>query len=215
MSLSFTIAAGPRQRSHSQLRVPRDSWPHFLSQIRDFPNLEGHVPVVYPPETRWSGSTPRHWVSFSSPSTTRAATVEVFDPASTREYDLCKSPGQSYFTTGGLPPTSSSLRQAPWDPRPEIIFQLNSCGNSPYVATSLRRRWVCLLWICLAFRQVYISHIQHVIENILLLHYELVGGKWSAPRSSRFIPGEAATGTYWIGGWVGPRAGLDDIVRKR
>jgi hypothetical protein len=29
MGLSFTIAAGPRQRSHSQVRVPRDSWPHF------------------------------------------------------------------------------------------------------------------------------------------------------------------------------------------
>jgi hypothetical protein len=27
------------------------------------------------------------------------------------------------------------------------------------------RRWGCLLWICLAFHQVYVSHIQHVIEN--------------------------------------------------
>jgi hypothetical protein len=27
------------------------------------------------------------------------------------------------------------------------------------------RGWVCLLWIYLAFRQVYVSHIQHVIEN--------------------------------------------------
>jgi hypothetical protein len=29
MGLSFTIAAGPCQRSHSQVRVPRDSWPYF------------------------------------------------------------------------------------------------------------------------------------------------------------------------------------------
>jgi hypothetical protein len=29
MGLSFTIPAGPRQRSHSQVRVPRGSWPHF------------------------------------------------------------------------------------------------------------------------------------------------------------------------------------------
>jgi hypothetical protein len=29
MGLSFTIAAGPRQRIHSQVRVPRDTWPHF------------------------------------------------------------------------------------------------------------------------------------------------------------------------------------------
>jgi hypothetical protein len=40
-----------------------------------------------------------------------------------------------------------------------FLFQLNSCGNSPYVTSSLTRRWGCLLWICLAFLQVYISHI--------------------------------------------------------
>jgi hypothetical protein len=58
---------------------------------------------------------------------------------------LCQSQSQSYFTTGGLPPISSSCRQARWSPGPEI-FSLNSCGNSPYVTSSLTRRWVCLLW---------------------------------------------------------------------
>jgi hypothetical protein len=28
----------------------------------------------------WPGYTPRHWVSFSSPPTTRRATVEIFEP---------------------------------------------------------------------------------------------------------------------------------------
>jgi hypothetical protein len=37
------------------------------------------------------------------------------------------------------------LASAPWDPRPDIFFQVNSCGNSPYVTSSLTRRWVCLL----------------------------------------------------------------------
>jgi hypothetical protein len=41
--LSFTIAAGPRQRSHSQVRAPRDSWPNFT--VSDSPNLEGQVLV--------------------------------------------------------------------------------------------------------------------------------------------------------------------------
>jgi hypothetical protein len=36
----------------------------------------------------------------------------------------------SYFTTGNLPPISSSWRQAPWDSRPEILFQLNPSGQS-------------------------------------------------------------------------------------
>jgi hypothetical protein len=36
-------------------------------------------PYLYPPETEWPGYTPRHWVHFS----TRRATVDVFDSAST------------------------------------------------------------------------------------------------------------------------------------
>jgi hypothetical protein len=56
--LSFTIAAGPCQRSHSQVRAPWDSRPYFtVSDLR---------------------------LPFSSPPTTRRITVEVFDPASTR-----------------------------------------------------------------------------------------------------------------------------------
>jgi hypothetical protein len=39
----------------------------------------------------------------------------------------------------------------------------------------------------------------------------LDGGEWSASRPGHFIPGERTPGTDWIGGWVGPRAGLDDV----
>jgi hypothetical protein len=42
----------------------------------------------------------------------------------------------------------------------------------------------------------------------------LVGGEWSASRSGRFTPGERAPGTDWIGGWVGPKTGLDDVERR-
>jgi hypothetical protein len=45
MGLSFTIAAGPRQRSHSLARIPRNSWPHFIVSDSRPPNLEGQVPV--------------------------------------------------------------------------------------------------------------------------------------------------------------------------
>jgi hypothetical protein len=71
---------------------------------------------------------------------------------------------------------SPSWRQAPSESRPEFFFRLNPCGHSPYVTSSLTRRWVCLFWICLAFRQVYISHIWHVIrvELFFLLHYTQV-----------------------------------------
>jgi hypothetical protein len=43
----------------------------------------------------------------------------------------------------------------------------------------------------------------------------LDGGEWSASRLGRFTPGERATGTHWIGGWVGPRAVLDAVVKKK
>jgi hypothetical protein len=37
-----------------------------------------------------------------------------------------------------------------------------------------------------------------------------VGGKRSASRPGRFAPG-----IQWIGGWVGPRAGVDDVERRK
>jgi hypothetical protein len=56
--LSFTIAAGARQCSHSRVRVPWDSRPYFIvSDLR---------------------------LPFSSDPTTSRDTVEVFDPVSTR-----------------------------------------------------------------------------------------------------------------------------------
>jgi hypothetical protein len=58
-ALSFTFAAGPRQRSYFRVLVPWVSWPYFtLSDSR---------------------------LLFSSSPTTRWLTVEVFDHASTRE----------------------------------------------------------------------------------------------------------------------------------
>jgi hypothetical protein len=43
----------------------------------------------------------------------------------------------------------------------------------------------------------------------------LAAGEWSASRSCRYTPGEIAPGTHWIGGWVGPRAGLDDVETRK
>jgi hypothetical protein len=31
----------------------------------------------------------------------------------------------------------------------------------------------------------------------------------------RFTPGERAPRTHWIGGWVNPRAGLDDVEKRK
>jgi hypothetical protein len=42
------------------------------------------------------------------------------------------------------------------------------------------------------------------------------GGEWSASRPGHFSPGKRPPppGTHWIGGWVGPRIGLDDVEKR-
>jgi hypothetical protein len=47
------------------------------------------------------------------------------------------------------------------------------------------------------------------IAPLIFLTSALDGGEWSASRTGRFTPRERAPDTHWIGGWVGPRAGLD------
>jgi len=43
----------------------------------------------------------------------------------------------------------------------------------------------------------------------------LDGGEWSASRPGRFTPRERAPCTNWIGGWVGSRASLDAVVKRK
>jgi hypothetical protein len=48
--LSFTIPAGPRQRSYSWVRVPRDSWPYFTDLDSRLPQPGGPGPRIYSPQ---------------------------------------------------------------------------------------------------------------------------------------------------------------------
>jgi hypothetical protein len=41
----------------------------------------------------------------------------------------------------------------------------------------------------------------------------LVGGEWSASHPGRFTSKEIASGTSCIGGWVGPRGGMDAVEK--
>jgi hypothetical protein len=40
-------------------------------------------------------------------------------------------------------------------------------------------------------------------------------GEWSASRPGHFIHRKRAPGTHWIGGWVGSRAVLDAVVKRK
>jgi hypothetical protein len=43
----------------------------------------------------------------------------------------------------------------------------------------------------------------------------LDGGEWSASRPGRFTSRERAPGIHGIGGWLGPRAVLDTVVKRQ
>jgi hypothetical protein len=47
----------------------------------------------------------------------------------------------------------------------------------------------------------------------IFLTSALAGGEWSGSRPCRYNHGERASGTHWIGGWVDPRAGQDDVKK--
>jgi hypothetical protein len=65
----------------------------------------------------------------------------------------------------------------PLETHDQTFFQVNSCGNSPYVTSSLTRKWICLLWICtrlgayIAFRYPLFN--TRILGNGLTLSDEL------------------------------------------
>jgi hypothetical protein len=53
------------------------------------------------------------------------------------------------------------------------------------------------------------------VELHAFLTSTLDGGECSASRPGRFTSREKLPGTNWIGGWVGPRTGLDAVVKRK
>jgi hypothetical protein len=79
----------------------------------------------------------------------------------------------NYFMTGGLPPICSSWWQAPWESRPVIFFQQNTCGHSPYITSPLMRGWICILQMLALVRAVILrsepgrTHDLNLLSQIL------------------------------------------------
>jgi hypothetical protein len=49
----------------------------------------------------------------------------------------------------------------------------------------------------------------------IFLDSAIAGGEWSASRPGLFTHRERAPGTHWIGGWMGPRASLDYLEKRK
>jgi hypothetical protein len=79
----------------------------------------------------------------------------------------------------------------------------------PLLSLKVKWSWPCALittqWRCIGEWR-YSS--THSLTSAL-------DGVWSASRPGRFIPRERDPGTHWIGGWVGPRAVLEAVVKRK
>jgi hypothetical protein len=88
-------------------------------------------PYLYTLGMGWPSYTPKHWISFSSPPTTRRVTMEVFEPTSTRDWTTSESwvlSPESWV----LSPESWVLSPESWVLSPEV-----SCYNRRSVGQSI------------------------------------------------------------------------------
>jgi hypothetical protein len=53
------------------------------------------------------------------------------------------------------------------------------------------------------------------VQIHIFLTSALIGDEWSASRRCRFNSGVKSARYTWIGGWVGTRAGLDDVEERK
>jgi hypothetical protein len=56
---------------------------------------------------------------------------------------------------------------------------------------------------------------ERIYRSTFVLSSAVAVGEWSASRPGLFTTGERAPGTHWIGGWVDPRTGPDDLEKRK
>jgi hypothetical protein len=134
------------------------------------PTWRARSPYLYPLVTGWPNYTPRHWIPFSSPPTTRRATGDI----RTRLLAGCWPPHPEsellydwWFAANQFVLAPSALSS-----RPQILFQLNPCCHSLRARSFMTRGLVCPLWIGFAspLSSVRIAHIA-CYWKIFPLHY--------------------------------------------
>jgi hypothetical protein len=148
---SFTTAAGTRQRSRSRVRIPWDSCQYFTV------------------------SDPRF--SFSSPPTTRRATVEVLDPASTRD-NISAGLASSLYSVRVDPQKTPFLRECVCVAQRRVVYQESAAlvtASSLFVSAG-----TCLPSLCLAMDVssgptilAFTRHVTVLFVNMAVMVYSL------------------------------------------
>jgi hypothetical protein len=76
-------------------------------------------------------------------------------------------------------------------------------------------RWKVKLSLCLTKHHAMKTYWGMEVQLHAFLTSALDGSEWSASRPDRFTPRKRVPGTHWTGGWVGPRAVLDAVMKKK
>jgi hypothetical protein len=137
MGLSFTIATGPSQRNHSQVRVLRDSWSHFTVSESRLPQPGGPGSLIYIPQ-------------------------EQGDPVI-----VINSESESYVTTDGQSASLSWNKAPIWGIRPDFFITVKQLRVfwyevlSPLVpfCQSEMRILLLLLFSCFCHFGIIFNHI--------------------------------------------------------
>jgi hypothetical protein len=165
MGLSFTIAAGPHQRSHSRVRVPWDSWQHFTVSDFRFPQPGGPGPIFISPTNRVIRLYPLVLDSLS------VASYESQGYDGGIRTRLHTRVSARITLTLAVYRQSVRLGAKPLETHDQyFFFQLNTCCYSPYVTSPLTTGWVCGLQLVLGLARAVIlgSKSRWTHDHILL-----------------------------------------------
>jgi hypothetical protein len=102
------------------------------------------------------------------------------------------------------------------------MVQLSATRCSCIAILSVSLVSFAAITLCVASHRVFIRSFRYWLSPETFrytLHAFLIsavdGGEWSASRPARFTPRERSPGTHWIGGWMGRRAVLDAVVKRK
>jgi hypothetical protein len=114
-------------------------------------------PCLFSPGTWWPGYTPKHWVPFSSPPTTRRATVEVFDTENVSSIMTCS-----------LVPRETTCPQSC---TPSNGCCIIACSRSCYLAMGLHVTIRCKTSSYRSWKRMKLNGFKKMDHPSLLQHY--------------------------------------------
>jgi hypothetical protein len=129
MDLSFTISAGPRQRSHFQVRVPRDLWPHFTVSDSKLHQPGRPGPPIYIPQQQ-VGPVISPDTGFPFRPLRRLAGLR---------WTYSTQPPHGIMWVTAIPPLSLSLLLRPTVSRPVYLGMKHSSGAYNQIFVTVRR----------------------------------------------------------------------------